>query len=557
MKLINNAIILTVIIIANTSCTGLTDDDKTKLYKCEKSAMYLEKNEKLMKKAASWKREQLSLLAQSREDIIENTQKLNNVMMEVMNGEGQLDKSILLDWYNSDYCVSLLKEYQDYEYGHENQKEQEIISANKDIEEALMRQVAHYSTSLVDKNTKEISCDKFKDQFDMTYNNPSSTPFRKELESGLALTIKDSLHNLKKFQIACIDKQITSENIEQFSRSIQQNCSNEKLLSTEIIKTSEVKYCQSKRSLEISEIIKDIDKNDECGDISEVFCLSKIRKIAAENAYSKSEKCDNEDSNDKQCLLDSQQMYSSELVLIELSKLEKAKILYEEHINDPIHNNINDRDENVFTHGGYTEEKIKNLVDQCMIEARNTNPDLNQMSGGMSYAPPEVQKERLEKYERYKKEVCVPSAKSEFIKPAQKILDKILKRLNEINQDEKINGNIESTKTKNISLKTVQESTLKEQQIISEIKPNNTKEKTIMYDKKWESIKNNQNDFINDCKKQEISFLTEIGDVSLSDADKQSTNNCNSQLISLKNCMSKPNADSYRCYTDVFETEGE
>jgi hypothetical protein len=396
-----------IIALFTVSCGMSLDDEQTKLYKCEKSAMYLSHNEVLMRKAVKWKSTQLSQQIENREDLMKNIGRANNAMSEVMNENG-LDKGALRDWYNSEYCTNLLKEYQNYEYGAEKEKEAEIIAKNKDTEEALIRQVLHYSKSMVNTESKEVSCEKFKEQFDIAYKNPSTLKYKDDLEKGLRETIRESLFKLKKFQIDYIMAQVTSDQLENISQEIYTECQNQQLLSDKIGLINSVKFHKSQRSNLINEKLKLLESDNECGDMPEVFCLTKLRRIAVNNAYSLSDKCDWEENVSEYCSMNAEDMYKTELIKAEIAKLNEEKINYEIYIENPSKSRLFNS-ANAQTH-------IWELTEKCMSDATAIDSTLTN-----------------DKYYKYKESVCEPNAKKDFVKPQNDILQKIVARLEILN----------------------------------------------------------------------------------------------------------------------------
>jgi len=399
--------IVIIVALGTVSC-GLSQDDRIELYKCEKSAMYLERNEDLMRKATSWKLGTLPQNIESREDFMKFISKTNTVMSEVMNEDGSFDKSNLLDWYNSDYCESVLKEYQDYEFGAEEEREAAIIEKNKDEEKALLRQVLHYSKSMVSNNTKEASCDKFKEQFDITYNNTSTSKYKNDLQIGLRSTIKESSFKLKKFQIDYVESQIADDHLEEFSREIYEACPNEQLLSDQIGLVRSVEYSESPRSKIIKEKLSQVENDNKCGDLPEVFCLAELRRTALENAVETSKKCDWEDNIGEQCSLNAEDMYTKELTKAEITKLNEEKLKYERYIENPYKSEL--------FNSSNAATMIDDLAEKCKRAA---------VDSGL----------RGESYYKQVEEVCTPNAKIEFLSPQAEVLKRIVHRLEEINKE--------------------------------------------------------------------------------------------------------------------------
>ena len=394
------------VVMATASCGMQEDSEYVKLYKCEQSAMYLLRNEDLMRKATSWKSQMLPQPG-SRDDLMRRVEENNKAMSEVMDGNGALKKQVLLDWYNSDYCKIVLKEYQDYEIGEANRREAEIIAKNKEVEEAIARQVANYSGSLVNADSKEVSCSKFKEQVDITFNNSSTSKFRNELQSGLRTTIKDSSFKLKKFQKEYMESQIADDQIEAIAKSIYRVCQDDSLLSDQIGLSDFVRNQESPRSIQLRRKLHEIQNDRACGELSEVYCLADLRRSAGRAALEVSQKCDLSDNIDEGCQTSADEIFTAQLVKIELEELSSEKSKYERYIENPSNSRL--------FNSANAQGNIYLLMEKCKRSA---------LDNGLRDA----------EYQKYVKEVCEPKAKLDFVSPQVAVLNKIIQRMEQINK---------------------------------------------------------------------------------------------------------------------------
>lgn len=208
------------------SC-GLRDEPAhVKLAKCEQSAMYLEKNKKLMRDAVAWRESTSNIPGpMSRVEAIQYANERGSViMMESMNGDGSLKKSVLVKWYESSYCKNLLNDYLNHEFGESSPKEKEFIEKNSDIEYPIMRQIIHYSKSLAGNGNNEVPCSKFNKQFEFVFDKRYAKDFGFELSEGIKSTIIDSSFKLKGFQRKFLLSEIDGDRMEEISNSLNSRC---------------------------------------------------------------------------------------------------------------------------------------------------------------------------------------------------------------------------------------------------------------------------------------------------------------------------------------------
>lgn len=376
------------------------------LYKCEQASVQLSLNESLVRKAINWKNNSIKNQKMSNNDYMRQVSEENRAMREVMSGNGSYDKPKLLSWYNSDYCKNLLKEYQVFEYGVDVINNAQAIAKNKGIEDAVMRQILYYSKSMVKNNKSQ--CYKYKEQFDIAFtDNILTAKYRKDFLNGLSQTINDSSFKLKKFQVDYIKSQSSSNDFYKLASNIYQNCPNEGYLSEYIANVDSIKDAESLKSKSIIEKLSQLNLNNDrdCGNLSEVYCIANLREPALRSSYDISRKCDQQDNKQNECYLTAEKLYSLELKRMEIIKLNEERQKYESYIQNPSKSRS--------FNAGNSSSDIYILSEKCKQEAINL---------GLRGAD----------YEKYKKEICIANAQSEFVKPQTIILEKIKNRLAEI-----------------------------------------------------------------------------------------------------------------------------
>lgn len=223
-SLINNKFIVLIIFPFISSCGLMDEPTHVKLARCDQSSKYLERNSKLMRDAIEWRKSLTPLKPMSRQEAIQYSNESSSIMMEAMNEDTSLKKSVLIKWYESNYCRSLLADYLNSEFGQPTQQEIEVLERNKDVEYALMRQIIYYSKSMVGESNNEVPCSKFKNQFEITFNNRYAANYKSELLQGIKSTILDSSFKLKDFQKEFLIEQIEGDQLESISREINSKC---------------------------------------------------------------------------------------------------------------------------------------------------------------------------------------------------------------------------------------------------------------------------------------------------------------------------------------------
>ena len=409
MKLKPKNLIFFPIIFALPGCSYFDDSVDVKLYQCRQSAYHLDINSTLMSRAVDWKSPQLVPPPESRKELMERLNKINLTMSSAMNGNGSMDRDKLRSWYASDFCQGILKEYQDHEYGSPSDKERAIIEENKGEDAALLRQVQYFSKSMVDKDSKEVSCKKFKEQYSMTYGDQSTSSgkYREQLEQGLRSTINDSTFKLKKFQIEFVAEKLSGKDIKTFSSDLIDVCKDEKLLSDRLERSQLVKMAASKKTRTLSEKSQALDAanrtmNKDCGDLKDIFCAAEIRSTAASLAYAQSRECDDQQNSAPHCSDDAEEMYRKALLSTELGVLNSEREKREIYINEPSGSR--------FFNYANASRNIDFLAEACKQQA---------VKDGLKGAA----------FQARSATVCIPNAKQEFLKPQIEELGKIKTRL--------------------------------------------------------------------------------------------------------------------------------
>lgn len=403
VKLIST-VVFPLVLMTVAGCGAQEDEEHVKLYKCERSAMYLNQNEDLVRKAVDWKAKTLPQ-PQSRDELMQRVNQREKAMFEVMTDNANLKKNVLLEWYNSDYCKNVVGDYQDFSLGESNRREAEIIGKNKEIEDALARQVVFYSKSLVDKESNEVSCLKLKEQIDIVYNNASAIKYRSELAGGLRATIIESVFKLKKFQQDFVGVQVGNDYLEEFSKELYDICDNDALLSNRIGFAGRVRNSKSPRSILIMDKLQVLQNDVACGELSEVYCLANLLKQAARSALEVSENCDSMNNVGVQCIKGAEEIYEEEFKKIELGELLRQKQKYEQYIADPSGTrsfNSQNAQGNIYI-----------LAEKCKKEG------LERGLKGLEY-------------QKYANEVCEENAKQEFLMPQISTLKRINSRIEQL-----------------------------------------------------------------------------------------------------------------------------
>ncbi|PJK02112.1 hypothetical protein CO615_02720 [Lysobacteraceae bacterium NML75-0749] len=382
---------------------GWLDPEYIKVYKCETASYYLDLNSDLMRKAVAWKRESITPPA-SRQEFLARIAAQESAIDDAMESSGRIKRKVLQGWYESDYCQSLLLDYQEHDFSESENREKVVIARNKEIKDALMRQIDFYSKSLVDQDVKEVSCARFKEQVDIAYENRSAFEYRGGLSLGLAATISDSLFKLREYQVKYVSDRISGGELESVAKSIYAACDDGALLSDVIGLVYGAENVKSPRTQWLAEKIRLNESDGDCGALSDVYCLAKLKMEAARRAYDVSEKCDLIGDQESVCQ-DGERMYEEMLASVELEVLNREKVRYERYIKNPYGREFSDDAVN----------KIIYLVNKCADES---------VSMGL----------RGEDYYIRREDVCVPRARSEYLKPWVSTLEMINSRINEVEQ---------------------------------------------------------------------------------------------------------------------------
>jgi hypothetical protein len=259
---------------------------------------------------------------------------------------------------------------------------------------------------LVNENSKEVSCNKFKEQVDMAFNNVSASKYKRDLLKGLLSTILDSSFKLKKYQVDFIKSKAESD-FEYLAKETYAGCPNESLLSNQLKLIDSIKYSTSLKASWIGGKIAELQRDGECGELSQFYCLAELRREAAKKAYDVVKKCDDEENFDGQCAMDAEGLYISELKKIEILKLSEHREKHEQYIADPVR--------------GVGERGFVYLVaDRIVLDTMANDCRRLALKSGL----------KGEDYTKYEKDVCIPNAKTEYVKPQVLILQKIINRLN-------------------------------------------------------------------------------------------------------------------------------
>lgn len=376
-----------------------SDPEHVQVYKCSQSAMYLDRNEDLMRKAAQWRMSSLPP-PETKEDVMRQHAERSRAMGEVMADSGALDRSALRKWYETSYCESMLNDYLDYARQEDARREAEIIAKNKEIEKALLRQVAYYSKSQVDPNTKEVSCKKFNEQVAMTYRNTSAAPYRNDLSAGLHATLNESSYKLPRFQQKFIAEQSAGPQLANLAQDIASVCPADALLSDRIKSAQMISSLVSSRSSALRANMEAQSNDKSCGELSDAYCMAELRKRAAMQARSLSRSCDASDDAEAHCLEDANAMYVAELRKLELETLYSTKEIYARYIANPMTAGV--------LNSSNARAHIEKLAEGCLKEAPR----------GSAFWEART--------------VCLKKAEREFVRPQELILEKMNQRIAEL-----------------------------------------------------------------------------------------------------------------------------
>lgn len=386
-------------------CSLVDEPDYVKLYKCEKAAYYLNSNTELMQQATSWKSKKLADSPTDRVEAKERLGAINRVMMEAMRGDGGLDRAKLSNWLNSEYCKKTLQEYQEFRVEASKQKEIEVVHKNKELEAAEARQVAIYSISMVDPASKEVSCERFKEQIDVTYNQESMQKYRPELEKGVRLSVKESGYKLKPVHQEYLNTSIESGKLQLIAKNLIQSCPNGSLLSNQIATSEFITSYESPRTTELKEKLKQLSGTKDCGDLAEVYCLSDLKIQTAKIVISGSKKCDAAADLEGACSLPADQIFTNQLRSVELERLQLERAKYERYIANPVGSNL--------FNSANAQGNIHLLMEKCKAAAVNS---------GL----------RGEAYQKHVGDVCEPRAKADFVAPQVAIHKKLMDRISQL-----------------------------------------------------------------------------------------------------------------------------
>lgn len=405
--------IMTLMAMVSISGCDLPDEsEKIKIRKCAYSAWALDRNSDLMANAHSWKHSQLQPPV-NRVDAIKQNEKEEFALMEARTDSKSKNMSVLIGWYKSDYCVSLLDDYQDYKYGKLTQKEIEILERNKGVEKALMRQVIYYSKSIANADSKDVSCSDFNEQFKFTYRNRLTGDFRESLSKGLSATIKDAGYKLKKFQRDALAVDVDGDNLREISTEIFNSCIDDILLSKRLVNTESIKnYTSPRLNLLLTkdkeareESLKSIRDINTCGQLPKIYCLAEINMRAIGSAINIATRCDEDGNVEKHCDLTAEEILAQERKRLEIdvliSKRDHLQNYIERSINGPMQLNPDQV------------SMLNKLVDICSKDALSTG-----ITG--------------DEYENHVRLVCWPNVKRGFLKSEIDVLEKINERLKQL-----------------------------------------------------------------------------------------------------------------------------
>lgn len=355
------------------------EGEKIELEKCKAAGDSLKVNQAFVGAAVSWRYDRLPAQRYaSRQEQIASINRVSQTPFEAMRGDGSLDGKILTEWFKSPYCQSLLRSFQDFV-------------------------VASYSRSLVDKSTREVSCDAFSQQYRFTYMSDAPS-YRNPLLAGLRATLNDSLYKLNNVQRSHVLSRISGDGLRSFGREVDGQCSEGSLLSDSLVDMPSLFVVESARS---SEIKKEIDapKNLGCGTLKELYCLDDIRRAAYNDAYEMSVQCDRQDGRAGDCSLNSRQLMEAYFYRAEVKKLKDEIGRHQRYVNDP----ISSGDFGSANASG----NIYQIAEDCKQDA---------IAKGL----------HNEAFRKYSEEVCTPQARAKYVAPQAAALKKLKARLSDL-----------------------------------------------------------------------------------------------------------------------------
>lgn len=405
--------IIALMAMVSISGCGLVDEsDKIKIRKCEYSAWALERNSDLMASAYGWKYGQLQAPV-NRSDAIKQKEKEELALMEARTDSKSKNMSVLIGWYKSDYCVSLLDDYQDYKYGKLAPQEIEILERNKGVEKVLMRQVIYYSKSIANADSKDVSCGDFKDHFKFTYQNRLTGDFRESLSDGLRATIKDAGYRLKKYQRDALAVDVDGDNLQGISAEILNGCIGDNFLSKRLInaefinqyRSPRLNYLLIKNKEAHEESLKSIRDINTCGQLPDVYCLAEIHAQAITSAIEIATRCDEDDNVEKHCDSTAEEILAQERKRLEIDVLISKRDNLQKYIERSIDGSMQLNP---------SQMSIANeLIEICSKDALSTG-----ITG--------------EAYQNHIRRVCWPNVKLGFMKSEVDVLEKINERLKQL-----------------------------------------------------------------------------------------------------------------------------
>lgn len=355
------------------------EDEKIELERCKAAGDNLRVNSAFVLAAVGWRYDQLPVQRfASRQEQIASMTRVSQAPFESMRGDGSLDGKMLQRWFNSPYCRSLLRNYQDYV-------------------------VANYSRSLVNKSTREISCEAFGQQYRLTYLSDAAV-YRNPLAAGLRETIKDSIYRLNGVQKNHVLSVISSNGLQAFAQEVDEYCHDGAVLSSSLAEVPTLELVESGRSLEIQKEF-DSAKRTGCGSLKDVYCLDDIRQAAYQEAHDTSVECDRKDSRTGDCALDARQLMAAFFQRAESQKLKDEIRRHERYVNNP----VGSGDFNSANASG----NIERIAEDCKQGA---------IAQGL----------RNQDYRKYADEVCMPQAKARFVAPEAAVLKRLKARLSEV-----------------------------------------------------------------------------------------------------------------------------
>lgn len=205
------------------------DDEETNIIKCiavSKALQSYHKNDLSYSELEKASYLKLEKIPKTLEEGRLRSQRIMDMEAELIDKAdthtANLDIPYLLEIYNADTCQTIL-------HDHQNKTQEELNP---------------YFKSLVSKKRKKVTCKEFKEQFEK-YEDFISSRYKSDLQNGLFATLKDSLSNLNKSQINCIESLI-KEDFPYSLGGLIIECEDNTYLPDYLSETKGVKECKSK-----------------------------------------------------------------------------------------------------------------------------------------------------------------------------------------------------------------------------------------------------------------------------------------------------------------------